>query len=148
MKIISTFLVLLCAATPSFSQSIRAKHPSVELPPELARILRDYENGWATSQPDSLAALFTKDGFALPSGRPPSRGQKEISAAYARARGSLALRALAYKVDGAVGYIVGAYSYDDAGDDTGKFVLAIRKSDSGTWLIAADIDNSIRRNDN
>jgi ketosteroid isomerase-like protein len=40
---------------------------------------------------------------------------------------------------------VGAYRYGDAAQDTGKFVLALRRGPDGRWLIAADIDNSIRR---
>ncbi|HEX9632224.1 MAG TPA: hypothetical protein VGA02_07140 [Gemmatimonadales bacterium] len=40
---------------------------------------------------------------------------------------------------------MGAYRYGDAARDTGKFVLALRRGPDGRWLIAADIDNSIRR---
>jgi hypothetical protein len=37
--------------------------PSVELPPELARVLRDYEGHWHAGRADSLVALFTPDVF-------------------------------------------------------------------------------------
>jgi ketosteroid isomerase-like protein len=44
-------------------------------------------------------------------------------------------------VDGAVGYIIGGYSAGPDRPAVGKFVLALRRASSGTWLIAADIDN-------
>jgi hypothetical protein len=31
------------------------------------------------------------------------------------------------------------------GEDSGKFVLALRGGEDGRWLIAADMDNSNRR---
>lgn len=37
--------------------------PSVQLPPALDRVLRDYERHWRAGNADSLTALFTMDGF-------------------------------------------------------------------------------------
>jgi hypothetical protein len=83
--------------------------PSVVLPPELDRVLRDYEKAWQARDADGLAALFAEDGFVLASSRPPVRGREAIRAAYAGAGGPLALRALAYSTQGPVGYIIGAF---------------------------------------
>jgi ketosteroid isomerase-like protein len=121
------------------------KHPSVDLPTGLDRILRDYEREWKAGNATALAELFTENGFALPSGRPPFRGREAIAEAYGQAGGNLSLRALSFRTDGKVGFIIGAYSYDASAGDSGKFVLAIEKSPEGRWLIAADIDNSTRR---
>ena len=41
--------------------------PSITLPPALDRVLRDYERAWRARNADSLAALFTQDGFTLSS---------------------------------------------------------------------------------
>jgi len=119
--------------------------PSVDLPPALDRVLRDYERAWAPRDAAALAALFTEDGFVLSPGKPPVRGRDAIRAAYTGGSGGpLFLRALAYKTDGSVGYIIGAFGRVKGGDDDGKFNLALRRV-KGRWLIAADMDNSNRR---
>lgn len=123
--------------------------PSIQLPAELDRVLRDYERSWKAGDAAGLAALFTEDGF-VPTGRGWVRGRDAIRATYANAGGGLQLRALAFAVQDTVGYIVGAYGYGDAPSppapvpDRGKFVLALRRARGGAWLIAADIDQSNR----
>ena len=117
--------------------------PSVELPAELERVLRDYEARWAAGDAPGLAELFTEDGFVLSGGDPHVRGRDAIEERYRGAGGPLSLRAVAYEASGDVGFIIGAYAYDDLGD-RGKFVLALQRV-GGRWLIAADMDNPIRR---
>ena len=116
--------------------------PSATLPPELDRVLRDYEQAWTGRDPEALSHLFTEDGFVLSNGKLPVRGRAAIREAYAKAGGGLALRAFSYSVDGSTGYIIGAYAGSKEGPDIGKFVLALRKGSGGRWLIAADIDNT------
>jgi len=116
--------------------------PSIALPAELDRVLRDYERAWRARDPAALAVLFAEDGFVLANGRPPVRGRDAIRAAYADGGGPLTLRALAYATEGPVGYIIGAYGPGGSGGETGKFVLALRRGGDGRWLIAADMDNS------
>jgi len=115
--------------------------PSVALPPALERVLRDYERAWQARDAKALAELFAEDGFVLQSGRPPARGRDAIRAAYANSGGALALRALAYATEGSTGYIVGAFGRAAGGEDSGKFVLALKRV-GDRWLIAADMDNS------
>ncbi|HEU4882410.1 MAG TPA: DUF4440 domain-containing protein [Longimicrobium sp.] len=115
--------------------------PTATLPPEIERVLRDYENGWRAGDEAALAALFAEDGFILQNGRPPVRGRAAIQQAYAESSGPLRLRALGYAADDSVGYIVGAYGYGEGDADIGKFVLALRRAPGGPWMIAADIDN-------
>ena len=62
--------------------------PTVTVPPELDRVLRDYERAWMQKQPSALAALFTAQGMALHHGSPPARGAAQIAARYAEAAGS------------------------------------------------------------
>lgn len=127
-----------------------APMPSVTLPPALDRVLRDYERAWGAGDAAALAALFAEDGFLLQGGRPPVRGRSAIRAAYAgQGGGPLRLRALAYAVEGAVGFIIGAYGYADSPNapvmDMGKFTLTLRRGADGAWLIFSDMDNSSQR---
>jgi ketosteroid isomerase-like protein len=119
--------------------------PSIALPAELDRVLRDYEAAWTAGDENALAALFTSDGF-VPTSVGWIRGRDGIRRVYENSSGPLRLRALAFHVDQTAGYIVGAYNYGDpaGGVDAGKFLLAIRQDRSGRWLIAADLDNGNR----
>jgi uncharacterized protein (TIGR02246 family) len=135
---------LAVAATPALAQ---ARRPSIALPADLDRVLRDYERAWQAGDEHALAALFTEDGF-VPTGQGWVRGRDAIRATYQNSSGDLQLRALAFAVQDTVGYIVGAYGYGATAPvpDRGKFVLALRRArGSGPWLIAADIDQSNRQ---
>jgi ketosteroid isomerase-like protein len=120
-----------------------ASLPSVVLPPELARVLTDYEAAWESRDAAALARLFAEDGFVLQGGKPPIRGRAAIEAAYKGSGGPLFLRALAYAAEGDVGYIIGAYTHAKGAPDDGKFTLTLKKS-GGRWLIMSDMDNGNR----
>jgi len=118
--------------------------PSVSLPAELDRVLRDYESAWSSRSPEALARLFAGDGFVLQPNRPPARGHDDIVRIYAGSGGPLALRALAYATDGNLGYIIGAYTDAEGNEDHGKFILLVHRAPGGPWQIAADMDNGTR----
>jgi uncharacterized protein (TIGR02246 family) len=145
--ILTSFLVIALAGE-SHAQAAPApapELPTVELSPELDRVLRDYESAWRRGDAAGLAALFTEDGFILQGGRAPVRGRAAIQAAYAgQAGGPLRLRALATATGDTVGYIIGAYGYGDTPGDQGKFTLTLRRGPDGRWLIFSDMDNSSR----
>ena len=62
------------AARSAAAQDVApARLPSVVLPAELDRVLRDYERGWRARDAAALAALFTEDGYVHSGGRPPVR---------------------------------------------------------------------------
>ncbi|MGI9174042.1 MAG: YybH family protein, partial [Rhodothermales bacterium] len=111
------------------------------LPPELDRVLRDYEQGWRDRDADALAALFTPDGFVLRAGHPPVRGRTAIAEAYQGSGGPLHLHAFAFAEADSVAYIIGGYRAAPARPDAGKFILTLRRGPDGQWLIAADMDN-------
>jgi ketosteroid isomerase-like protein len=118
--------------------------PSVELPPDLARVLTDYEVEWRRGGA-AVAQLFTEDGFVLSGGRPPIRGRAAIAAHYGSGGGGpLSLRALAYATEGSVGYIIGGYTTERGAPDIGKFTLTLRKRPDGRWMIVSDMDNPNR----
>jgi len=120
---------------------VSAEEPSVTLPPGLARVLTDYETASRAKDAAALARLFTVDGFVLSSGRPMVRGRDAIKKAYLGAGGPLYLRAVAYAVEGNIGYIIGGFTHREGAPDTGKFTLTLRKDGSGRWLIVSDMDN-------
>ena len=138
----SALLASLPAAAQSGSPVATSSLPSVTLPSSLDRVLRDYESAWRNRDAAALAALFTEDGFVLQGGRPPVHGREAITAAYTGSGGgTLRLRALAFATADSIGYIIGAYGYDAARPDVGKFTLTLRRNAAGRWLIASDMDN-------
>ena len=119
--------------------------PTVDLPAELARVLRDYERHWQGGRPEALAALFTEEGLVARRGGW-IRGTERLQEALTGTSSSLRLRPVAYAMNGDVGHIVGAYGYatEPGVPDRGMFILALRKGHDGRWLIAADLDGSSR----
>jgi len=119
--------------------------PSITLPPELGRVLRDYEAGWRRGDAAALAALFAEDGFVMQNGQLPVRGRAAIRRAYEGKSGApLALRALAVATADTIGYIIGAYGYGDNPGDIGKFTLTLKRKRGEPWLIFSDMDNGNR----
>jgi ketosteroid isomerase-like protein len=138
-------LAFVALAVLAAGAEARAQLPAITLPPELDRVLRDYEDAWEAGDEDRLASLFTEDGFVLSNGRPPVRGREAIAETYGDAAGPLTLAALAFATGDTVGYIVGTYGGPDPATHRGKFILALRKGPAGEWLIAGDIDNLNQR---
>jgi ketosteroid isomerase-like protein len=138
---IAVFLALAAAPVMARAQDAAPEPlPSVVLPPELDRVLRDYERLWAAGDEAGLAGLFADDGFVLQNGRPAVRGRAAIQRAYEEFSGPLRLRAISFAVEERLGYIIGAYTYGD-GPEMGKFVLTLRRSPGEPWLIVSDMDN-------
>jgi ketosteroid isomerase-like protein len=127
------------------SAILLAQEPTVELPRELARVLTDYETAWVARDAKALAGLFAEDGYVLPGGRPPVKGRAAIERYYQGHGGPLSLRAIAYAMEGRVGYILGGYTSEKGQEDDGKFTLTLRKDAEGKWWIVSDMDNSNRR---
>jgi ketosteroid isomerase-like protein len=115
--------------------------PSVALPPELARVLSDYESRWAAKDAKGLAALFAEDGWVLAFGAPPVRGRAAIEKHYSGSGGPLSLRAIDFAAEGNIGYILGGFAPEPGKPDVGKFTLTLRKGADGRWLILSDMDN-------
>jgi ketosteroid isomerase-like protein len=146
---VGLFLIYSVSSAQDISVSARIidvqeQNPTVNLPPELDRVLRDYERHWKAKDGAALSALFTEDGFIARG--PWIRGRDAIRAAYSTSSGGdLRLRAVGYAAGDTVGYIVGGYRYGEAASDGGKFILALRRAPRGDWKIAADLDASNRQ---
>lgn len=132
------------SSSSSSSPSSFSPIPSVSLPPDLDRVLRDYEKAWGARDAAGLATLFAEDGFVLQGGKPPVRGRAAIAAAYEGHGGPLFLRAFAFGVEGATGWILGGYAGKAGEPDDGKFTLTLRKGKDGRWLVFSDMDNGNR----
>src|SRR5262245_317557 len=118
MRLALFALTLIIAPLHAQKATTAADSPSITLPPELDRVLRDYEKNWTGKNPPGLSELFAEDGFALMSGTTGARGRSAIAKIYAGAGGELKLRALAYSTEGNTGYIIGAYGYGAGSQDT------------------------------
>jgi ketosteroid isomerase-like protein len=137
-------LIIFFLGSIAFSESSAAEtaQPGVTLPPELARVLTDYEIAWQKKDAAALSSLFTEDGFVLSNGVPPVQGRAAIEKHYSGAGGPLSLRAFAFGTEGSIGYILGGYSRQKGEPDIGKFTLTLRKETDDRWLINSDMDNS------
>jgi len=113
---------------------------TVELPQDLAKVLRNYEMYWTSFDAPGLASLFTADGFVMSPGKPAVRGRAAITEMYRGSGGPLFLSAYAYEIDGDIAYIIGGYKGNADGPDTGKFTLTLKK-ENNKWLIFSDMDN-------
>ena len=113
----------------------------VELPPPLDRVLRDYEQAWRAGDAAGLSELFDADGM-IKRQEGWVQGRDNIARAYGNASGPLHLWAVDFGVDGSIAFVVGIFSYDDQpATARGKFILVLRKDDTGRWRIAADLDS-------
>ncbi|HFT6993410.1 TPA: DUF4440 domain-containing protein [Stenotrophomonas maltophilia] len=141
------FCSALLLASPAIAHDAEGAKPApplpdTALPAPLDRVLRDYEQAWRKGDAKALVRLFAEDGFILQSNQAPVRGRKAIEAAYCGQSGSpLRLRALAYAVEGNVGYIIGGYTFGNNVGDTGKFTLTLKRVGDGPWMIFSDMDN-------
>lgn len=142
-RLAATLLLVVSPVFPARAEDARAAPASVSLPPELARVLTDYENAWSRKDAAALATLFADDGWVLQNGAPPAHGRAAIEKAYTGAGGPLALRAFAYRTEGDTAYILGGFARKRGEPDVGKFTLTLRRS-GGRWLIVSDMDNGNR----
>src|SRR3546814_2135777 len=82
LAVVALGLMLVASSVPAQNTSKPAtgtEIPDVTLPPELDRVLRDYERAWRAGDAAALASLFTEDGFILQSNRPPIRSEEHTS---------------------------------------------------------------------
>jgi len=142
-----TCRVLICGILLALPAAARAQHAGspatdqttpIALPAELDRVLRDYERAWSGGDEAALAALFTDDGFVT-SRTGWVRSRAAIQRRYENSGGDLKLLAVAWATHDTVGYIVGTYGYG-SGAQSGRFLLALRRTAGEPWLIAADLD--------
>jgi len=114
--------------------------PAIELPEDLARLLRTREKGW--NDKAALTGLFTEDSLLLDIREPHwIRGRDEVTTYLA---GNFArpyrMTPVAYGVEGSTGHLAGYFTRGE-GDSTrhfGHFLVSLRKGPDGVWRIAAE----------
>jgi hypothetical protein len=63
-------LALTFRSLTSVNRCLQVMQPTIQLPPEPARVLTDYEKAWSDRDGAALARPFVEDGFVLPDSRP------------------------------------------------------------------------------
>jgi len=111
--------------------------PTITLPPELDRLLRDYERFQRAGDKAGLASLFTEDGL-YPSPNGWLRGRETIRTTDGIGTANLRLRATAYSIDGATGYVAGFFgnANNPSIPDIARLLFALRREPDGSWRIA------------
>ena len=123
----------------------KSKHDNGMARQEVAAIVERYQAATNTEDPDQLAALYAADAFLLPPDGGVVHGKAQIHRFWAEGleRG-LMMDTLRVALERDLGWVVGRYylaGSDEAPPDSGKFVLALSRTD-GRWLVAADIWNA------
>lgn len=135
-------LTVVVLGAPASGRAQTPPPVAVALPPEIDRVLRDYERAWRAGDGGALAALFTADGFAIQAGSEIAHGREAIAREIDGPGGPLQLTAYGFSTSGTSGFVVGGYHYAGATGPGGRFVLALSRGPDGRWLIAADLDNT------
>ncbi|HSJ09968.1 MAG TPA: ester cyclase [Longimicrobiales bacterium] len=143
---VAALAAVLLMPTPAQAQSRDGAQPAspgvVTLPPDLERVLRDYETAWHARDAARLASLFDENGMVMSPMGPLVRGRAAIEHALTGRGGPLTLRPISYAAQDTVAFIVGVFG-SMMPEPTGRFVLSLRRSSRAEpWLIVADIDNS------
>jgi predicted TIM-barrel fold metal-dependent hydrolase len=115
--------------------------PTIELPEDLARLLREREKGW--NDKSALAPLFTEDSLVFD--RRESRWIRGRDAVAEYLAGNFAkphrVTPVAYAVEGSAGYIAGYFTRpleDGSIRYFGQVLLSLQKGADGMWRIAAE----------
>jgi ketosteroid isomerase-like protein len=137
--------LVVAAAGVALPQPTADPLPSVTLPPELARVLTDYEKAWRAKDASAMAQLFADDRVVVPNACPPVKGRAKVQECYSGAGGTLFLRATGHAAEAGQGYIIGGFRFTEADGDAGKFVLTLVKGPDARWLIVADMDRPYPR---
>jgi uncharacterized protein len=113
--------------------------PAVDLPEDLARLLRDRAKGW--NDKSALTGLFTEDSLLLDiRERLWIRGRDEVATylSWNFAR-PYRMTPVAYGVEGSTGHIAGYFTREgDPARHFGHFLVSLRKGTDGVWRIAAE----------
>ena len=120
-------------------QLFNERLPVVTLPPDLDRLLRDFERNWqAPDNKTALAEQFTDSGV-FQYADDWLRGRPAIRMMLLGSGGALGLRAQAFSIEERVGHVAGAYGVyrDTVWVDQGRFLFALRRDRGTPWRISA-----------
>lgn len=113
--------------------------PAIEIPDELARLLREREQHW--NDKAALANLYTEDSLLLDREGSWVRGREDVAAYIGSLyRAAYRLTPLSYRLQGDAAHIAGYFTRGEGADlrNFGNFLLALNKGSDGVWRIAAE----------
>jgi uncharacterized protein (TIGR02246 family) len=120
----------------------------------IAKIRTAYQTAAASQDGAAIAKLYAPDGVAMHPNAPAAKGRAAIEA-FHKAFGQqwmmhgITITSTALKVTGDTAYDVGTYKQglmsQKGGpqiDDTGKYIVLLKKDASGNWWVTHSISNS------
>jgi ketosteroid isomerase-like protein len=126
-------------------------------------LVQRYLSAYNAQDPVALAALYSEDGLLLPPNGGPVRGREAIKNYWTRSgRQGLSFDILQKDVCGEAGFFVGRYQARETSrgefqlakepfallsnprrqPEHGNFVLCVKRGETGSWRIAADMWNT------
>lgn len=95
---------------------------------------------------EALTALYADDAMLLPPDHEPIEGREAIGEFWSQGTDSgLEVTTLRLEVEGDLGYLVGRYhlpATEGEPEDSGKYVMCLKRQRDGSWKLTADIWNS------
>ena len=130
--------------SPAVSALFAAQIPVVDLPADLAALLREFEGRWRARDAAGLASLFTESGV-MQVGRDWKIGRDGIHLAQLGRGGNIRLDAQAFEAGPSFGYVAGAYRADDetAPGELGRFLIVAGRAPGGPWRVTAAALNDL-----
>jgi predicted TIM-barrel fold metal-dependent hydrolase len=122
--------------SPSMREVWQPRETAVELPAELAQVLRERERISGNNDPTDV---YTEDALMVQMGErnPWARGGSAARNLAARNPPTVRFIPVGYNFSGTSGYIAGVVRIGD-GEDVGNFVLGLIKGAGGKWRIAVE----------
>jgi predicted TIM-barrel fold metal-dependent hydrolase len=115
--------------------------PAIELPEDLALLLREREKGW--NDKPALTGLFTEGSLVLDFREPHWIHGRDAVTTYLAGLFARPYRMtpISYGAQGSAGHIAGYFTRGEGASARhfGHFLLSLQKSDDGRWRIAAEI---------
>jgi len=152
------FALFLLVAAVAFPLPARSSDET-----DAEALVRRYLSAYNAQDPVALAALYAEDGLLLPPNGGPVRGRDAIRTYWTNSgRRGLTFDILNKDVCGEAGFFVGRYqaretsrgefqlaqgplarlSNRERRPEHGNFVLCVKRGETGTWRIAADMWNT------
>jgi uncharacterized protein (TIGR02246 family) len=95
---------------------------------------------------EALTALYAEDAVLLPPDHEPIEGREAIGEFWSQGTDSgLEVTTLRLEVEGNLGYLVGRYhlpATEGEPEDSGKYVMCLKRQMDGSWKLTADMWNS------
>ncbi len=114
--------------------------PAVELPEDLAEVLRQRQELVKSKDPAVMSQLYTDGAMVLDAMAPIWLKGDDGVRFVAQSMGSLPMTPMAFDVTGDSGYIAGTYTVGEGEQrqHLSNFLLVLRKSEEGRWRIAVE----------